>query len=191
MANDDETVEQVCDDIEHIPWGVYTGKIETDDECGISQAYCNELSDRIHAARKREIEAKDKEIAKLRKALSRVENITGDCRKCEECGDESCPWFGEPDGCNNREARDKYLHGDMTNLLVEIHQREYDIEYLRSVIKGEAESREKNDARYESEIAKRDALIKEMCEALYDASEDYTDRDLCRALIAKAREVVK
>lgn len=64
MANENETVEQACDDIAHIPWGVYTGKIETDDECGISQEYCNKLSERTLAAHKRELAAKDAEIAK-------------------------------------------------------------------------------------------------------------------------------
>lgn len=67
MANENETVEQACDDIAHIPWGVYTGKIETDDECGISQEYCNKLSERTLAAHKRELAAKDDEIARLKR----------------------------------------------------------------------------------------------------------------------------
>jgi len=28
-----------------------------------------------------------------------------DCAKCEESGNEECPWYGEPDGCNNRELK--------------------------------------------------------------------------------------
>ena len=30
-----------------------------------------------------------------------------DCEKCEEEGNPDCPYWGEPDGCNNRELRAK------------------------------------------------------------------------------------
>lgn len=36
-----------------------------------------------------------------------------DCKYCEENdGNEDCPYFGEPDGCNNRELRARVLDGD-------------------------------------------------------------------------------
>ena len=37
------------------------------------------------------------------------EAMHGDCEKCSENGDPSCPYYGEPDGCNDREymAREK------------------------------------------------------------------------------------
>ena len=31
------------------------------------------------------------------------EAMHGDCDKCSENGDPSCPYYGEPDGCNDRE----------------------------------------------------------------------------------------
>lgn len=31
------------------------------------------------------------------------EAMHGDCEKCSENGDPSCPYYGEPDGCNDRE----------------------------------------------------------------------------------------
>ena len=31
----------------------------------------------------------------------------GDCVKCMDEPDESCPWFGEPNGCNNRELAER------------------------------------------------------------------------------------
>ena len=30
-----------------------------------------------------------------------------DCEKCEEAGNPNCPYWGEPDGCNNHELRAK------------------------------------------------------------------------------------
>lgn len=109
MANENETVEQVCEDLEKYICG------DDDIVYSLTGDEAIEYKDRILAAHKRELAAKDAEIAKLRKALSRVQGITGDCRKCEECGDESCPWYGEPDGCNNREAREKFLRGELAD----------------------------------------------------------------------------
>lgn len=41
-----------------------------------------------------------------------LEENVPDCVYCEENeGNEKCPYFGEPDGCNNRELKSKVLDG--------------------------------------------------------------------------------
>ena len=38
------------------------------------------------------------------------------CQMCEECdGDPNCLWYGEPDGCNNRELRTYILEHEKEN----------------------------------------------------------------------------
>lgn len=55
MASGNETVAEIVKEIRTIPWKVYNQEIESNDDCGISQSYCNVLADRIEAAHKREV----------------------------------------------------------------------------------------------------------------------------------------
>jgi hypothetical protein len=36
------------------------------------------------------------------------ENTHGNCEKCCEVGDPSCPYYGEPDGCNDRKWQEEH-----------------------------------------------------------------------------------
>ena len=65
------------------------------DDCGPAKAFVQQLDDLIHG-----------------KPLSFYPN----CQMCEECdGDPNCPWYGEPDGCNNRELRAYVLEHEKEN----------------------------------------------------------------------------
>ena len=41
----------------------------------------------------------------------------GDCIRCSEEGDPSCPYYGEPDGCNARDIRDKAVFDSLREVV--------------------------------------------------------------------------
>ena len=105
----------------------------------------------VDAAYMREIAAKDAEIKQLRIKLSRVMDVTGDCRKCQDEGDESCPWYGEPDGCNNREACAKFFDGKLVD---PIKVKDAEIASLRALVKELADALKKIDDACDGDMCK-------------------------------------
>ena len=86
MSNKQETIEDIVADIRAQNQGL------PEDSYALSPLVCDLLSlaDRIEAAHKTEI----KQI--------KFNFGQGDCVKCAEVPDESCKYYGEPDGCNFR-----------------------------------------------------------------------------------------
>lgn len=41
----------------------------------------------------------------------------GDCIRCSEEGDPTCPYYGEPDGCNARDIRDKAVFDGLRDVV--------------------------------------------------------------------------
>ena len=162
MAN--ETVEQIHDELKRDPLAPNGAK-----------PWTHYLADRILAAHKREIAAKDAEITQLRKTLYRFMDVTGDCRKCEECGDESCPWYGEPCGCNNRVARDKFLDGELVDPL---KTKDAEIASLRSLVNELADA-----------LLSFLAILHNPCSIKQCREECSVKFREMSALVAKAREV--
>lgn len=54
------------------------------DDCGPAEAFVRQLDDLING---------------------RPLTFYPDCKSCEDNGNPNCPWYGEPDGCNNRDVR--------------------------------------------------------------------------------------
>lgn len=127
----------------------------------------------------KQIEAKDEELLNIRKSLARVMEVTGDCRKCEECGDETCPWFGEPDGCNNREGRALFLAGKLVDPL---KMKDAKNEKLRALVKELADELEaiKAGTEFDPYIGGKWIIEEEAFDPVHAGS-----------LVDKAREVVK
>ena len=86
MSNKQETVADIVADIRAQNQGL------PEDSYALSPLVCDllGLADRIEAAHKTEI----KQI--------KFNFGQGDCVKCAEVPDESCKYYGEPDGCNFR-----------------------------------------------------------------------------------------
>ena len=169
MTNENETVEQVCADIK-----TRIDELWQQDLGAMMNGEVDDFAERFLAAHTREIAAKDAEMLNLRTSLARVMEVTGDCRMCEECGDETCPWFGEPDGCNNREGRALFLAGKLVNPL---KAKDAEISKLRSLVGELADA-----VQYSNPCADCDV------DCMYYGDCKVLNR---RSLVTRAREVAK
>ena len=90
MANDNETMDQVCESVEYLG-GTDGGGLE------IFGEHINPISlaERILAAHNREMAAKDAEIAKLRALVNELADALDNypCHNCKH-GSERCEWCG-------------------------------------------------------------------------------------------------
>ena len=83
MASENETVDEIREDVHGYLTSIGPGEYP-------DETQFEEFADRIEAAHKTEI----KQI--------KFNFGQGDCVKCAEVPDESCKYYGEPDGCNFR-----------------------------------------------------------------------------------------
>ena len=118
------------------------------------------------------------EMLNRRKSLARVMEVTGDCRKCEECGDETCPWFGEPDGCNNREGRALFLAGKLVDPL---KMKDAEIARLRKIVKELADALEERLCDFDCETNGK-------CRCPADMKREECESFNMRPLVARARK---